>query len=38
MQSVFIINFNSLYEILDEIKDNLSFKIIKFELNPVVPD
>ena len=31
MQSVFIINFNSLYEILDEIKDNLSFKIIKFE-------
>jgi len=31
MQNVFIINFNSLYEILDEIKDNLSFKIIKFE-------
>jgi hypothetical protein len=31
MQSVFIINFNSLYEILDEIKENLSFKIIKFE-------
>ena len=31
MQSVFIINFNSLYEILDEIKDNLFFKIIKFE-------
>ncbi|MDA8988592.1 winged helix-turn-helix domain-containing protein [Candidatus Pelagibacter ubique] len=31
MQSVFIINFNSLYEILDEIKDNLSFKIIKSE-------
>ena len=31
MQSVFIINFNSLYEILDEIKDNLSFKIIKFK-------
>ena len=30
-QNVFIINFNSLYEILDEIKDNLSFKIIKFE-------
>ena len=28
-QNVFIINFNSLYEILDEIKDNLSFKIIK---------
>ena len=31
MQSVFIINFNLLYEILDEIKDNLHFKIIKFE-------
>jgi len=31
MQSVFIINFNPLYEILDEIKENLSFKIIKFE-------
>ena len=31
MQSVFIINFNLLYEILDEIKENLSFKIIKFE-------
>jgi len=31
MQQVFIINFNSLYEILDEIKENLSFKIIKFE-------
>jgi len=29
-QNVFIINYNSLYEILDEIKDNLSFKIIKF--------
>jgi hypothetical protein len=29
-QNVFIINFNSLYEILDEIKENLSFKIIKF--------
>ena len=29
-QKVFIINFNSLYEILDEIKENLSFKIIKF--------
>jgi len=43
MQNVFIINFNSLYEILDEIKENLSFKIInlkndedlekKFDLN-----
>ena len=31
MQNVVIINFNSLYEILDEIKENLSFKIIKFE-------
>ena len=31
MQNVFIINFNSLYEILDEIKENLFFKIIKFE-------
>tara|TARA_B110000977_G_C11021479_1_gene471512 strand:+ start:194 stop:802 length:609 start_codon:yes stop_codon:yes gene_type:complete len=30
-QSVFIINFNSLYEILDEIKENLSFKIIKID-------
>ena len=30
-QNVFIINFNSLYEILDEIKENLSFKIVKFE-------
>jgi len=31
MQNVFIINFNSLYEILYEIKENLTFKIIKFE-------
>tara|TARA_B100000767_G_scaffold100238_1_gene96235 strand:+ start:1997 stop:2578 length:582 start_codon:yes stop_codon:yes gene_type:complete len=31
MQKVFIVNFNSLYEILDEIKENLSFKIVKFE-------
>ena len=31
MQSVFIINFDSLYEFLDEIKENLFFKIIKFE-------
>ena len=31
MHNVFIINFNPLYEILDEIKENLSFKIIKFE-------
>ena len=31
MQNVFILNFNSLYEILDEIKENLSFKIIKIK-------
>ena len=31
MQNVFIINFNSLYEILDEIKEILSFKIIKIK-------
>jgi hypothetical protein len=31
MQNVFIINFDSLYEILDEIKENLSYKIIKFQ-------
>jgi len=30
-QNVFIINFNSLYEVLDEIKENLSFKITKFK-------
>ena len=30
-QNVFIINFNLLYEILDEIKENLSFKIINCE-------
>ena len=30
-QNVFIINYNSLYEILNEIKENLSFKITKFE-------
>ena len=30
-QNVFIINFNSLYEILDENKDNLSFNIIKYK-------
>ena len=30
-QNVFIINFNLLYEILYEIKENLSFKIIKYE-------
>jgi hypothetical protein len=31
MQNIFIINFNSLYEILNEIKENLSYKITKFE-------
>ena len=31
MHNVFILNFNSLYEILDEIKENLSFTIIKIE-------
>ena len=30
-QNVFIINFNSLYEILDEIKEHLPFKAIKCE-------
>ena len=30
-QNVFIVNYNSLYEILDEIKENLSFKITNFE-------
>tara|TARA_B110000003_G_scaffold26793_1_gene25388 strand:+ start:819 stop:1406 length:588 start_codon:yes stop_codon:yes gene_type:complete len=30
-QNVFIVNFNSLYEILEEIKDKLPFKIIKYE-------
>mgnify|MGYP002633524814 FL=1 len=30
-QNVFIVNYNSLYEILSEIKENLSFKITKFE-------
>ena len=29
MQNIIIINFNLLYEILDEIKENLSFKVIK---------
>jgi len=31
IQNIFIINFNSLYEILDEIKENFSFKVIKYE-------
>ena len=30
-QKVIIVNFNSLYEILEEIKENLSFEVIKFE-------
>ena len=30
-QNIYIIKFNSLYEILDEIKENLSFSITKFE-------
>ena len=30
-QNVFIVNFNSLYEILEEIKENLSFNIIKHD-------
>ena len=36
MQNVFIINYNSLYEILDEIKENLSFKIIKIEMKKIL--
>jgi hypothetical protein len=30
-QNIFIINYNSLYEILEEIKDNLPFKIIEYQ-------
>ena len=30
-QNCFIINYSSLYEILDEIKENLSFKVIKYK-------
>ena len=30
-QNIFIVNFNSLYEILDEIKEDLFFKIIKYQ-------
>tara|TARA_B110000037_G_scaffold216217_1_gene274857 strand:+ start:3509 stop:4096 length:588 start_codon:yes stop_codon:yes gene_type:complete len=30
-QNVVIVNFNSLYEILDEIKENLSFKVINYK-------
>ena len=31
IQNIFIINLNSLYEILDEIKDNLTFNIVKYD-------
>ena len=31
LQNIFLINYNSLYEILDEIKENLFFNITKFE-------
>tara|TARA_B110001450_G_C17492990_1_gene429154 strand:+ start:43 stop:630 length:588 start_codon:yes stop_codon:yes gene_type:complete len=31
LHNIFLINYNSLYEILDEIKENLFFNIIKFE-------
>ena len=31
MNNIFIINYNPLYEILDEIKENLSFNIIKIK-------
>ncbi len=30
-QKIFIINFKSLYEILDEIKDNFFFKVVEYE-------
>ena len=30
-QNIFIVNFNLLYEILEEIKENLSFSITKYE-------
>ena len=30
-QNIFIINYNSLYEILNEIKDNLSFNVENYE-------
>ena len=30
-QNIFIINFNSLYKILNEIKENLPFKIIRYD-------
>ena len=31
MQNVIIINYNSLYEIFDDLKENLPFKTIKFK-------
>ena len=31
MQNVIIINYNSLYEIFDDLKENLPFKLIKFK-------
>ena len=31
IQNIFIINLNPLYEILNEIKDNLPFKIVKYD-------
>ena len=31
MQKIYIVKFNLLYEILEEIKENFSFKIIKVE-------
>ena len=38
-QNVFIINFDLLYEILDEIKENLSFNLIKYEnINDFIKD
>ena len=38
-QNIFIVNFFTLYEILDEIKENLSFKIIKYKnLNKLIED
>ena len=38
-QNIFIVNFFTLYEILDEIKENLSFKIIKYKnLDKLIED
>ena len=30
-QNIFIVNYDSLYEILDEIKENLAFNVLKFK-------